>query len=138
MKNEKERVKVVILSTPEVQDFTARKEELQQAGYNLGKTARVWKKYFWERPKKAYFYYEGFKDPLTDPQQSGDLDKTKQDRAMSALLFGAFQSELEQKGKAAAERKSDRVPLLLIFIALLVSIGFNFYMLYLIMGVVGA
>lgn len=136
MKNEKEKVRVVILSTPEVQDFTATKEELRQAGYNLGKTARVWKKYFWERPKKAYFYYEGFRDPLTDPQQEGNLERTKQDRAMSALLFGAFQSELEQKGKAEQQRKSDRLPLLLIFIALLVSIGFNFYMIYLILGVV--
>jgi hypothetical protein len=137
MKADKEKIRVVVLSTPEVQDFTATKAELKEAGLNTGKTARVWKKYFWERPKKAYFYFEGFRDPLTDLKIDGDLEKTKQDRAMSALFFGAFQSELDSKKNTDQQRKIDRLPMLLIFAALLVSIAFNFYMSYLIMGMVG-
>lgn len=136
MKADDEKVRVVVLSTPEILDFTIKKSELQREGFETGKAYYVWKKYFWEKPLKTFVYHEGHREPVTKPQAEGDLEKMQKDRAISALLFGAFTNEETQKKRLDQLQKQDRLPLWLFFVILLVSLALNFFLTFRLTGVI--
>lgn len=126
MKFDDEKVRVIILSQPQILDFTTTRTELKKVGFETGKAYFIWKKYFWENEKKTYVYFEGHSEPLAMPDGGGDLEKHEKDRALSALLFGAFSAEEEQKKRLERMQAQDRLPLWLFFIVLMISLALNF------------
>lgn len=136
MKSDEEKVRVFVLSTPEILDFTVKKEELQKEGFETGRSNYVWKKYFWQKPLKTFIYHEGHREPVTKPQAEGDLEKMQKDRALSSLLFGAFSAEETQKKRLEQMQKQDRLPLWLFFVILLVSLALNFVLTFRLIGVI--
>ncbi len=136
MKIDDEKVRVIYLSTPEILDFTVKKEELKKEGFETGKSYFVWKKYFWQSPLKTFIYHEGHREPVTKPSAEGDLEKMQKDRALSSLLFGAFSAEETQKKRLEQMQKQDRLPLWLFFVILLVSLALNFFLTFKLAGVI--
>lgn len=136
MKSDEEKVRVFVLSTPEILDFTVKKEELKKEGFEMGRSNYVWKKYFWQKPLKTFVYHEGHREPVTKPQAEGDLEKMQKDRALSSLLFGAFSAEETQKKRLEQMQKQDRLPLWLFFVILLVSLALNFVLTFRLIGVI--
>ncbi len=135
-KRDEEEVRVIMLSTPEIYDFTTTREELQKKGFETGKAFYVWKKYFWQDPKKTFVYKEGHREPETIDEKEGDLEKTQKDRALSALLFGAFSAEEMQKKRLEQMQRQDRLPLWLFFVILLISLALNFFLTFRLTGVI--
>jgi len=135
MKGNEEKVRVIILSRPEIFDFTATKEDLRRQGFELGNALYVWKKYFWEGQKKTFVYYEGHREPVGMPDKAGDFEKLEKDRALSALLFGAFSAEETQKKRLEQLQAQDRLPIWLFFFVLMVSLALNFVLSFKLMGV---